>query len=60
VVQLTEGGDATAYSLAAAAALIEKIDSGHLEIATGTVPLREVESSWSGADAPGERIVIVP
>ncbi|MGP0032905.1 MAG: zinc-binding dehydrogenase [Acidimicrobiales bacterium] len=40
--------------------LIEELGAGRLQIATRTVPLRDVESAWTAPDVPGERIVIVP
>jgi NADPH:quinone reductase-like Zn-dependent oxidoreductase len=40
--------------------LIAEIGSGKLNIATRSVPLRDVERAWTALDVPGERTVIVP
>ena len=46
--------------VAALPSLIDEIESGTLDIAVQTVPLRDVESAWLEPDAPGKRIVLVP
>ncbi len=46
--------------LAELPALIDEIDSGTLEIAARPVPLRDVESAWTGPEVRGRRTVIVP
>jgi NADPH:quinone reductase-like Zn-dependent oxidoreductase len=46
--------------LAELPSLIDEIDSGGLEIASRTVPLRDVESAWNRPGVSGERTVIVP
>jgi NADPH:quinone reductase-like Zn-dependent oxidoreductase len=46
--------------LAELPSLVEEIDSGRLAVTANPVPLADVESAWTRADAPGERTVLVP
>jgi NADPH:quinone reductase-like Zn-dependent oxidoreductase len=55
-----QGAISTKGYLAELPSLIDEINSGSLRIATRTVPLRDVESTWTMADVPGERVVMVP
>ena len=55
-----QGAVSTDAYLAELPSLIEEIDAGGLRMRGKTVPLAEVESTWSLDDAPGERTVFVP
>jgi NADPH:quinone reductase-like Zn-dependent oxidoreductase len=45
--------------LAELPSLVDEITSGRLMVRTVTAPLRDIESAWARATAPGERMVIV-
>ncbi|HEY1830020.1 MAG TPA: zinc-binding alcohol dehydrogenase family protein [Acidimicrobiales bacterium] len=55
-----QGAVSPAAYLAELPSLIEAIAAGSLSIRTNTVPLSEVETAWSSAEAPGVRTVLVP
>jgi NADPH:quinone reductase-like Zn-dependent oxidoreductase len=55
-----QGAVSTEGYLAELPSLVEEISSGTLHITARAVPLRDVESAWSGSDVAGERTVIVP
>jgi NADPH:quinone reductase-like Zn-dependent oxidoreductase len=55
-----QGAISTEGYVAELPSLIDEIDSDGLKIAARIVPLRDVESAWTGPDVPGERTVIVP
>jgi NADPH:quinone reductase-like Zn-dependent oxidoreductase len=55
-----QGAISTEGYLAELLPLVDEIESGTLEVVTRTVQLKDIESTWTEPDVPGERIVIVP
>jgi NADPH:quinone reductase-like Zn-dependent oxidoreductase len=55
-----QGSVPTRDYLAELPALVDEIDAGTIAVTANTMPLADVERIWSGAEAPGERTVLVP
>jgi NADPH:quinone reductase-like Zn-dependent oxidoreductase len=55
-----QGAVSTAAYLAELPSLVEEIDAGKIGVQTRSVPLAEVESTWSASEISGFRTVLIP
>ncbi len=55
-----QGAVSTKAYLAELPSLVEEIDAGTIAVKPNVMPLADVETIWTQADVPGERIVLAP